>query len=400
METTSLAVTRETTRLAVTRETTILPSQSLVAPTELLCGSHNELWRPEWETTSLLLPGKQPALVLPGKQPALAVTRETTRLAVTRETTSLLLPGKQPACCYQGNNQPCCYQGNTSLAVTRETLSLTVTMETPSHAVTREITSLAVTRETPSHVVTRKTPSHVVTRETPSLVVTREITSLAVTRKTISSSLAVRRETHNLTVINPLPPRQRCCYHGNNQPCCYQPPSPEAALLLPGKHPALLFFNISPCCYQGNTRVAIESRRQFRYKEWISVLQTFWTAKNKSYHINLWSTVDTAQVSSCRFFIYCDVKLLHSTNIFEREIFICIHMHVQESANWKSLREKDLQNSLMWIPLCKLPCTQAQVARSVLKRKQVLALQPRSGVKFYVLRCLMFENYLVSRRRQ
>ncbi len=27
----------------------ILPSQSLVAPTEsLLCGSHNELWRPEW----------------------------------------------------------------------------------------------------------------------------------------------------------------------------------------------------------------------------------------------------------------------------------------------------------------------------------------------------------------
>ncbi len=27
---------------------TILPSQSLVAPTELLCGSHNELWWPEW----------------------------------------------------------------------------------------------------------------------------------------------------------------------------------------------------------------------------------------------------------------------------------------------------------------------------------------------------------------
>ncbi len=26
----------------------ILPSQSLVAPTERLCGSHNELWWPEW----------------------------------------------------------------------------------------------------------------------------------------------------------------------------------------------------------------------------------------------------------------------------------------------------------------------------------------------------------------
>ncbi len=30
-----------------TRHESILPSQSLVAPTELLCGSHNELWWPE-----------------------------------------------------------------------------------------------------------------------------------------------------------------------------------------------------------------------------------------------------------------------------------------------------------------------------------------------------------------